>query len=70
MTLTFYHCPFCPGALTADTTSGEEFSCAACGAMVDILDADLAMVSRPPHADVTIMRTRDLIRGRATLSVR
>lgn len=62
MAQSFYYCPFCHEALQADTESGEEFSCASCHAMVDILDEDLTMVSREPHLDVFYVATRE-VRG-------
>lgn len=56
---TCYYCPYCSLSLRADTSSLEEFSCA-CGAMVDVLDEDLSMVSLPPHRDVHIVATCEL----------
>ena len=54
-------CPFCSENLIAVTSSGEEFTCRECDAMVDVLDADLSMVSRAPnHLDVSIMATVEL----------
>lgn len=54
-----FYCPYCTSQLQADTPSGEEFSCA-CGAMVDILDWELAMVSLPPHREIQILATDEL----------
>jgi hypothetical protein len=61
------HCPFCHQGLHADTDSGEEFSCHHCGAMVDVIDDDLTMVSRAPHADVFYVATSEIRLG-STLS--
>lgn len=62
MLKTAFHCPFCHQALHTDTTSGEEFSCRECEAMVDVIDADLAMVSRAPqHLDVVYIATSELL---------
>lgn len=60
MLKTLFHCPFCHHALRADTTSGEEFSCLSCEAMVDVIDDDLTMVSRAPHLDVFYIATSEL----------
>lgn len=57
---TLFHCPFCHHALRSDTTSGEEFSCLSCEAMVDVLDDDLTMVSRAPHLDVFYIATSEV----------
>ncbi len=50
-------CPICTGAMKADTDSGEEFSCPACGAMVDLLDEDVTMLSVPPHDTIEYVKT-------------
>lgn len=55
-----YQCPVCHAALAPDTPSGEEFSCAPCQVMVDVLDDDLTMVSVAPHTDVFFMATSEL----------
>lgn len=61
MIKTKLYCPFCHDDLVSVTSSGEEFTCRHCEAMVDILDADLCMVSQPPnHLDVSIMATLEL----------
>lgn len=60
MKLTSFFCPFCCGRLQSDTASNEEFSCIKCKAMVDILDADLTMVSLPPHDDIQFISTSRL----------
>lgn len=60
MIKTAFSCPFCHGALKADTASGEEFSCARCDVMVDVLDEDLSMVSVAPHADVFFIATSEI----------
>ena len=61
MLKTLFHCPFCHNALRSDTTSGEEYSCLSCEAMVDVLDDDLTMVSRAPHhLDVFYIATSEL----------
>lgn len=58
---TNFHCPFCHNALRSDTTSGEEFSCLGCEAMVDVIDDDLTMVSLAPHhLDVFYIATSEL----------
>lgn len=61
-----FHCPFCHRGLEADTDSGEEFSCRACAAMVDVIDDDLTMVSRAPHSDVFYIATSELRMTRAS----
>lgn len=62
------YCPFCHDDLVSVTTSGEEFTCRACEAMVDILDEDLCMVSQPPNQlDVSIMATAELSWRQATV---
>ena len=53
-------CPVCTGAMQADTDSGEEFTCQACGAMLDLLDEDLSMMSVPPHEAIDYIRTASL----------
>lgn len=61
-------CPFCHDDLIAVTDSGEEFTCKDCAAMVDILDDDLCMVSRPPNQlDVSILATVELTSCRARI---
>ena len=54
-------CPVCQRRMCADTASGEEFTCTACGAMLDILDEDLCMLSLAPHDDVCFIPTADLL---------
>ncbi|MNK45300.1 hypothetical protein D3C87_640580 [compost metagenome] len=67
ITMSLY-CPFCHDDLVSVTSSGEEFTCRHCEAMVDILDDDLCMVSRPPnHLDVSIMATLELGSRQATV---
>lgn len=60
MIKTTFSCPVCHRALKADTVSGEEFSCAGCDVMVDILDEDLSMVSVAPHTDVFFIPTCEI----------
>jgi transcription elongation factor Elf1 len=69
MNKTAFSCPFCHQALKADTVSGEEFSCAACNVMVDILDEDLSMVSVAPHSDVFFMATSEIRIGSSVPAV-
>lgn len=60
-------CPVCQGRMRADTTSGEEFTCPDCDAMLDVLDDDLSMLSLPPHDEVCFVPTADLLWVAATL---
>jgi hypothetical protein len=53
-------CPMCAHAMKIDTDSGEEFSCARCGAMVDLIDEDLTMLSIPPHDEISYVKTASL----------
>ncbi|MBM3270086.1 MAG: hypothetical protein FJZ01_20830 [Candidatus Sericytochromatia bacterium] len=53
-------CPVCTQAMQADTASGEEFSCASCGAMVDLIDEDFTMVSVPPHDKIEYVKTASM----------
>ncbi|MBI6545938.1 MAG: hypothetical protein HY692_04030 [Cyanobacteria bacterium NC_groundwater_1444_Ag_S-0.65um_54_12] len=53
-------CPICEASMQEDTASGEEFSCPRCQAMLDIIDAELAMLSLPPHENVTYILTAKL----------
>ncbi|MBO9542168.1 hypothetical protein J7643_16390 [bacterium] len=69
MIKTVFSCPFCHKALKADTVSGEEFSCAGCNVMVDILDEDLSMVSVAPHVDVFFLATSEIRISPAVSSV-
>lgn len=69
ITMSLY-CPFCHNDLVSVTSSGEEFTCRSCEAMVDVLDDDLCMVSQPPNQlDVTIMATMELTWRQATVRI-
>ncbi|MNY46850.1 hypothetical protein D3C86_1820700 [compost metagenome] len=69
MIKTAFSCPFCHRPLKADTFSGEEFSCAGCNVMVDVLDEDLSMVSVAPHSDVFFLATSEIRISPAVSSV-